>query len=455
MSLPAPGPETRVYRPAELNKEVRFHIEAGFPRLWLSGEISNLARPPSGHMYFTLKDERAQIRCALFRGNAAGMGFRPENGTQVLVRGRLSLYEPRGDYQLIADGMLEAGAGALAQAFEALKKKLEGEGLFADEHKQALPRWPERISVVTSPSGAAIRDILQTLEKRWPRARVRVYPSQVQGEAAPAELVRALLAADGHGFGQVIVLARGGGSLEDLWAFNDENLARAIHACKTPVISGVGHETDFTIADFVADLRAPTPTAAAVAATPDGPELLVQLGRQESRLQRAIDQLLQRQMQRLDHAENRLRQQHPERRLDELARRGTELERRSELAIKRQLDMRDRQLRSLDGRLLARHPRRQFEQLEHQLDALGARLERAARQALERRQQQLAAVARSLNNVSPLAVLERGYAVVRDPEGQAMTERQQFNKGNKINILMDSFEVDAEVVTEPRDASLK
>ncbi|RFF29258.1 exodeoxyribonuclease VII large subunit [Wenzhouxiangella sediminis] len=455
MSLAAPGPETRVYRPAELNREVRLHIEAGFPRLWLSGEISNLARPPSGHLYFTLKDQRAQIRCALFKGNAMGMGFRPENGMQVLVRGRLSLYEPRGDYQLIADGMLETGAGALAQAFEALKKKLETEGLFDEAHKRPLPRWPERISVVTSPSGAAVRDILQTLERRWPRARVRIYPSQVQGEAAPAELIRALRAADRQGFGQVILLARGGGSLEDLWAFNDEGLARAIHECATPVVSGVGHETDFTIADFVADHRAPTPTAAAVAATPDGPELLVQLGRSESRLTRAIEQTVQRQTQRLDHADGRLRQQHPERRLDELSRRQTELSRRNELALKRRLETRQRQLQGLESRLLARHPRRQLEQLDLQVSTLRTRLVRAATQSLERREQQVAAVARSLNNVSPLAVLERGYAVIRDPEGQAMTERNRFIKGKKINILMDEFELDAEVVTAPRDASLE
>lgn len=455
MSIAAPGPETRVYRPAELNREARLHLEAGFPRLWLSGEISNLARPPSGHLYFTLKDERAQIRCALFRGNAAGIGFRPENGAQVLVRGRLSLYEPRGDYQLIADGMLEAGAGALAQAFEALKGKLETEGLFNETHKKALPRWPERISVVTSPSGAAIRDILHTLGRRWPRAQIRIYPSQVQGESAPAELIRALEAADRHGFGQVILLARGGGSLEDLWAFNDEGLARAIHACTTPVVSGIGHETDFTIADFVADLRAPTPTAAAVAATPDGPELLVQLRRQETRLARAIEQMLQGQMQRLDHAGSRLRQQHPERKLDELSRRRSELSRRSELAVTRQLDTRQRHLQGLESRLFARHPQRQLEQLSQQLGGLRNRLGRAASQAFERHEQHLAASARALNNVSPLAVLERGFAVVRDSEGQAMTESDQFIKGKNINILMNDFEVDAEIVTNPKAATLR
>lgn len=455
MSLAAPGPETRVYRPAELNREVRLHIEAGFPRLWLSGEISNLARPPSGHLYFTLKDERAQIRCALFRGNAAGIGFRPENGMQVLVRGRLGLYEPRGDYQLIADGLLEAGAGALAEAFEALKKKLEGEGLFDPAHKQELPPWPERISVVTSPSGAAIRDILQTLARRWPRARVRIYPSQVQGETAPAELVRALKAADRHGFGQVILLARGGGSLEDLWAFNDEQLARALHACKTPVISGVGHETDLTIADFVADLRAPTPTAAAVAATPDGPELLKRLRRLDSEIGRSMHRRLQEGMQRLDHAESRLKQQHPQRRLDDLARRREELSRRAEGAIQRQLDACQRRLQGVETRLAGRHPRRQIEQLGQQISTLRARLDRAAQFNLERRRQQLAAVARALNSVSPLAVLERGYAVVRSGSGQALTQRDQFTKGIKINILMDEFEVDAEVLNAPRDTRLE
>lgn len=455
MSVIAPGPETRVYRPAELNREVRLHLEAGFPRLWLSGEISNLARPASGHLYFTLKDDRAQIRCALFKGNAMSVGFRPANGMQVLVRGRLGLYEPRGDYQLIADGMLEAGAGALAQAFEALKKQLEAEGLFDPTHKQPLPRWPDRISVVTSASGAAIRDILQTLARRWPRAKVRIYPSQVQGETAPAELLRALNAADRHGFGQVILLARGGGSLEDLWAFNDEGLARAIHACKTPVVTGVGHETDFTIADFVADLRAPTPTAAAVAATPDGPELLTQLGRGEARLARAVEQTLQRQMQRLDHADSRLRQQHPRRRLDELERRRTELDRRARIAVTRLLEARERRLQGLDNRLAARHPRREFDRLEQQVAALRTRLDRAATHSIERRGQALAAVVRSLNNVSPLAVLERGYAVVRDTEGLALTHSSQFAKGNRINILMESFEVDAEVVNPPRDASLE
>ncbi len=455
MSVQAPGPETHVYSPVELNREVRLHIEAGFPRLWLAGEISNLARPPSGHLYFTIKDARSQIRCALFRGNAAGIGFKPENGMEVLVRGRLSLYEPRGDYQLIADGMLEGGAGALSQAFEALKKKLEAEGLFDESHKKPLPKWPRRISVVTSPSGAAIRDILETINQRWPGADVRIYPSQVQGEAAPAELIRALSAAERHRYGDVIILARGGGSLEDLWAFNDEQLARTIHALETPIVCGVGHETDFSIADFVADVRAPTPTAAAVAATPDGPALRLQLDRLDQQLSRAMDQSLQRRMQGLDFVERRLARQHPERRLDELARRNGELSRRAEIAVRRQIESRERLLSGHLARLSACHPRRQIERAERDVGSLKLRLDRAAKSRLERAGERLGSTLRALNAVSPLAVLERGYAVVRDPEGQALTQRDQIKKGSPINILMDQFEVDAEVTSEPRERRLK
>ena len=455
MSVLAPGPEARVYRPAELNREVRLHIEAGFPRLWLSGEISNLARPPSGHLYFTLKDDRAQIRCALFRGNATHIGFRPENGTEVLVRGRLSLYESRGDYQLIADAMLEGGAGALNQAFEALRKKLDAEGLFDDAHKKPLPKWPKRISVVTSPSGAAIRDILETLHKRWPGANVRIYPSQVQGDAAPGELVRALKAAERHRFGDVIILARGGGSMEDLWAFNDEHFARTIHALETPVVCGVGHETDFTIADFVADVRAPTPTAAAVAATPDGPALRLQLGRLDQQLSRAMEQGLQRRMQSLDFAERRLAQRDPKRQLGDLASRNVELNRRATAAIKRRIESRHQLLSACVSRLVACHPKRRIEQHKRDAKGLRIRMNRAVRNRVEQYSQRLGASLRALNAVSPLAVLERGYAVVRDPDGRALTARGEITKGSPINILMDDFEVDAEVVSEPRESRLK
>lgn len=455
MSIAAPGPESRIYRPAELNQEVRLHLEAGFPRLWLQAELSNLARPASGHLYFTLKDNRAQIRCALFRGNASGLGFRPENGQEVLVRGRLSLYEPRGDYQLIADAMLEAGAGALQQAFEALKKKLQAEGLFDESRKKPLPDWPRRISLVTSPSGAAIRDMLKVLGERWPSAQIRIYPSQVQGESAPAELIRALRAADRDRFGEVIILARGGGSIEDLWAFNDESLARTIAEADTPIISAVGHESDVTIADFVADLRAPTPSAGAAAATPDGPALRLRLKRLDGQLLRATGANMERNAQTVDYLSRRLASQHPARRLGEIADRASQLERRGRQAMTLILDRRTQALTSLDRRCQARHPAARVDQLGLQLESNRQRLERAMQQRLKQSSESLSSLARALNAMSPLNVLERGYAVVRGTDGDALSQRNQFTKGRKIKLLLHSFEVDVEVKSEPQDARLE
>ena len=447
----APGPETAIYSPSEINREVRTHLEAGFARIWLRGEISNLARPASGHLYFSLKDARAQIRCALFRGNATGLGFRPANGDEVLVRGRLSLYEPRGDYQLIADGLLAAGAGALQQAFEALKRKLEQEGLFASERKQPLPAWPARIGVITSPSGAAVRDILNVLAQRWPLARVRVYAAQVQGEQAPAELIRALLAADRDGFAEVLLLARGGGSLEDLWAFNDEQLARTIAALKTPVACGVGHETDFTIADFVADLRAPTPSAAAAAVTPDGPALKRQLNGLEERLRRTTQRALDQQAQRLDYLDRRLTTRHPQRRLQESLDHCIRLEQRLGRAIRRKIQSEQQRAAALGQRLQSASPRSRLNHGQDRLAALRHRLALAVRRQLDRLQDRLTGQTRALDNVSPLRVLERGYAVVRDADGTALTRAGQFRAGQEVHLLFRRFQVQATITRNPLD----
>ncbi len=454
MSVSAPGPESRIYRPAELNQEVRLHLEAGFPRLWLEAELSNLARPQSGHLYFTLKDERAQIRCALFRGNALQLGFKPANGQKVLVRGRLSLYEARGDYQLIADAMLEAGAGSLQREFEALKRRLEAEGLFDSARKRALPAWPKRIALITSPSGAALRDLLKVLGQRWPAAQVLIYPSAVQGQQAPGELIRSLKAAQRHARADVIILARGGGSLEDLWAFNDEALARAIADCPIPLISGVGHETDFTIADFVADLRAPTPSAAAAAATPDGPLLRQRLRRLDQQISRAAFAQLDRLDQRTDHLERRLVGQHPRRRLADLEGRLVGLSRRMNVSLLRRLDDRSMRLDGLFQRLAARHPSRPLERAARSLDSLERRLQRAQKLALDQAGERFQGLLRQLNAISPLNVLERGYAVIRDPEGKPLIEQKDLHKGRLINILMNSFEVDAKVDSDPRKARL-
>ncbi|MDT8439616.1 MAG: exodeoxyribonuclease VII large subunit [Wenzhouxiangellaceae bacterium] len=445
MSVTAPGPETRVYQPSELNREAKLHLEAGFARLWLVGEVSNLARPASGHLYFTLKDARAQIRCALFKGNRGSVAQLPGNGDQVLVRGRLSLYEPRGDYQLIADAMLPAGAGALQQAFEALKRKLEAEGLFAAEHKRALPTHPRVIAVVTSASGAAVRDILTTLQRRWPAARVELHASPVQGDAAVPGLLRALDTIARHATAEVVIVARGGGSIEDLWAFNDEHLARRIRAMPMPVVSGVGHETDFTIADFVADLRAATPTAAAEAVTPDGPALLRAILRLEQRAARALTRTLEQAGQRVDSVAARLVRRHPRRQLGEQRRELATLHQRLARAPRGGLRHRRDVLTALAGRLARQHPRGRLLSHSERLAALRERLLRAQRGQHERCRRQLAVAARALETVSPLAVLNRGYALVQDDQGRVLARREQFEAGQRITLRLADFRVDAEV----------
>lgn len=451
MSILAPGPETRVYHPAELNSEVRLHIEAGFPRLWLSGEISNLARPASGHWYFTIKDEKAQIRCAFFRPRKHQVAVEPKNGDQVLIRGRLSLYEPRGDYQLIADALLPAGSGALQQAFAALKEKLEKEGLFAAGRKQPIPRFPQQIAIVTSTSGAAIRDMLVTIRRRWPVARVRLYPSSVQGEPAAAELIRALQAADGHQANEVIILGRGGGSMEDLQAFNDEPLARALAALNTPVVCGVGHEHDVTIADWVADLRAATPTAAAEAATPDGPALSQRVQLLQSRLLRTQHQRLERRWQQLDSIARRLANQHPARQLEAHQQRLNELQPRLERAWTRTQEQAQLALSMQQRRLASRHPERKLAEYKQHNQALKQRLVRATRQALRQSGQQLAETARALNAVSPLSVLGRGYALVEDPQGRVLTQVGDFSEGQSISTRFDQFMVESTVTKVSRN----
>ena len=306
-----------IYSPSELNHEARLHLEAGFGRIWVEGELSNLSRPSSGHMYFSLKDDKAQVSCALFRSNTYGMGFTPENGMLVRARGRVSLYEARGNYQLIADSLVRSGEGLLRAKFELLKNNLAAEGLFDEAQKQPLPTYPTRIAVITSPSGAALRDILNVLQRRWPLAAVRVYGVPVQGDEAAPAIVNAMAAANKHQWAQVIVTGRGGGSLEDLWAFNEESVAREIFVSEIPVVSAVGHEIDFSISDFVADLRAPTPSAAAELISPDQRVLKQNLSALGQQLQQRCTYQLQRLSQKLDHLAHRLRQQHPGQRLQQ------------------------------------------------------------------------------------------------------------------------------------------
>lgn len=383
-----------IYTPSELNHEARLHLEAGFGRVWVEGEISNLSRPASGHIYFSLKDEKAQISCALFRSNAYGMSFKPENGMLVQARGRVSLFEARGNYQLIADSLVRSGEGLLRAKFELLKNTLASEGLFAESLKKPLPAYPLRIAVVTSPSGAALRDIMHVLERRWPLAAIRVYGVPVQGvEAAPA-IVDALTAANQHNWAQVIITGRGGGSLEDLWPFNEESVARAIFASDIPVVSAVGHEIDFSISDFVADLRAPTPSAAAELISPDQRALKQNLTVLRSRLQQRSVNMLQQLSQKLDHLAHRLKQQHPGQRLAQNRKVLQQTRHRLLLAGARIVPQRQQFLKELGGR----------------------RLLQAGKRIVPERRRKFENLERTLNAVGPLPTLARGYAIVTDSE---------------------------------------
>ncbi|MCE3003094.1 MAG: exodeoxyribonuclease VII large subunit, partial [Xanthomonadaceae bacterium] len=341
MSTPSAAARDRnVLTPTTLNALARELIEGSFPLVWVEGELSNVARPASGHLYFTLKDAGAQVRGAMFKPRSTFLRFRPADGQRVLVRCRVSLYEARGEFQLIAEHMEEAGEGALRRQFEALKARLAAEGLFDADRKRPLPALPRRIGVLTSPTGAAVRDVLTVLRRRMPLVEVEILPVPVQGDTAAAQILAMLEAAGRAGRHDVLLLTRGGGSLEDLWCFNDEALARAIAACPVPVVSAVGHEVDFTLADFVADLRAPTPSAAAELLVPDASELLRELARRRQRATSALDRRLHGAAQRIDLAHARLAALQPQRRLAQLRTRLDSLGTRLDAAPRTQFERR-------------------------------------------------------------------------------------------------------------------
>lgn len=429
-----------VYTPSELNLEVKLHLEAGFPRVVLEGEISNLARPASGHLYFSLKDDRAQVRCAMFRSAALRTRLRVANGMRVQARGRISLYEPRGEFQFIVDSLQEAGEGLLQRRFEELKKKLEAEGLFDAARKQPLPPCPAHIALVTSPSGAAVRDLLHVLARRWPVARVRLYPVRVQGDEAPGEIRHAIEAANRHGWADLMIVGRGGGSLEDLMAFNDETVARAVAASRIPLIAAVGHETDFSICDFVADLRAPTPSAAAELATPDRAVLAERFRRMQRQLRRRLEERLQRDAQSVDHLAHRLQQRHPAQRLAERTERLQRLRGRAEGALLQRLDNSRIRLGGAAARLRARRPQARLQELSERLVRLRRDLVRATDRALIRYGERLSGLARTLNAVSPLDTVARGYAVLRSEDGRLVSHVGQVQDGDPISAeIADGF----------------
>lgn len=391
-----------IYSVSEFNSDVRSILEESFASIWIEGEISNFAAPASGHWYFSLKDETAQVRCAMFRGSQRQLNFTPKNGLHVLLHARVSLYEPRGEFQLIADFMEERGEGKLRRLFEALKKKLQEAGWFDEERKKELPLYPKCIGVVTSPTGAAIRDILHVLKRRYPCANVIIYPTLVQGDTAAPAIADAIRTANARNECDVLIVARGGGSLEDLWAFNEEITAQAIYESKLPIISGVGHEVDFTIADFVADVRAPTPSAAAEIAVPDRMELLQQLSRDEQLATRRILQRVAAEKEKLGWVYKHLLQQHP----------------RSKLTQKMQ-----------------------------QLDLYENRFTALLMQKIQSLQTRLAGCAAKLDGISPLATMQRGFAIATDQSGHLIHQINQVKTGTDILVRMSDGTLGCEVKT--------
>jgi exodeoxyribonuclease VII large subunit len=444
-SSPGVRPNRDIYSVSRLNREVRVLLERGFGSLWLEAEISNFARPSSGHWYFSLKDAGAQVRCCMFRQRNMLCGFAPRDGQKVLVRARIGLYEPRGEYQLLIDHMEDAGLGALKRQFDELAAKLAAEGLFAPERKRPLPALPKRIGVITSPSGAAIHDILHVLARRFAAIPVLLYPVAVQGAAAAAEIVAALQLAGRRAECDVLILARGGGSLEDLWAFNDEALARAIAACPIPVVSGIGHEIDFTIADFAADVRAATPSAAAEIAAPDAAEWAASLRRLGERLQRALRQRIDAHRERLRWLIGRAELVSPEARLAQQGQRLDELEQRSLRALRQILADRRSALRLSVGRLWQLSPAARLQGTAARHAALFARLRAAGLQQLNRARERLAPLVRTLHAVSPLATLDRGYAIVSLEGGGILRDAKDAAAGTIIEARLSQGRIRAKV----------
>lgn len=444
--LPVQSAAREVYTPSALTRFVRDLLEDSLPLVWIEGEISNCSRPASGHLYFTLKDAGAQVRCAMFKPRSTWLRFRPADGMRVLARARVSLYEARGEFQLIVDSLEEAGEGALQRAFEQLKSKLFAEGLFAQELKRPIPRMPRRIGVITSPTGAAVRDVLSVLARRFPLARVEVLPVPVQGKEAPPAIVAMLAAASRAARHDVILLTRGGGSLEDLWAFNDEAVARAIRASAIPVVSAVGHEIDFTIGDFAADLRAPTPSAAAELLVPDSAELARTLERQSGRLAQRLRRLLEARAQRLDHLLARLNAQRPQARLSRAGERLEQLHRRLTAGARRAIERRDARLALLRTRMLSQHPLAHLERGAERARGLRGRLEAGMRAGVDQRRSRLAELARTLHAVSPLATLERGYAILLEREtGHVVRSTAQVRAGMPLAARVADGVVDLRV----------
>ncbi|WGL94372.1 exodeoxyribonuclease VII large subunit [Arsenophonus nasoniae] len=436
-----------IYSVSQLNQSVRQLLELQLGRVWLNAEISNFSQPASGHWYFTLKDEKAQLRAAMFRGQNIRLNFRPQNGQQVLVRATVTLYEPRGEYQLIIENMQPAGDGLLQRQFEILKQKLSAEGLFAQHYKQALPMPAKRLGVITSATGAALHDILNILKRRDPSLPVIIYPTAVQGEDAPRQIVRAIEVANHRQECDVLIVGRGGGSLEDLWAFNDEKVARAIFASQLPIIAAVGHETDVTIADFVADLRAPTPSAAAELVSRNQQELLRQLLEQKQRLEMAMDYFLARKLRVFSQLHHKLQQQHPELRITRQQNYLIQLQQKLVSATQHYLQQINRQHYSLEQRLILCDPRPQLQTCRQRYIQHEFQLKQLINQTLSQYREKFAINCSRLEAVSPLATLARGYTISELPNGKVLTNTQQVDVGVKLKTRLQDGWLESKILS--------
>jgi exodeoxyribonuclease VII large subunit len=439
--MPANTENNNIYSVHSLNRAVANLLEQEFGWIWVEGEISNLAQPASGHSYFSLKDHSAQVSCAMFKGRKRSLKFQPENGNQVLVRARVSLYQPRGNYQLIVDRMEEAGDGVLRRQFEQLKIKLAGEGLFDEGIKQEIPELPECISIITSKTGAAIHDVLSVIVRRFPSIPVKLFPVPVQGvEAAPAICNAIKLIDQAVSSGtlncDVILLVRGGGSLEDLWSFNEETVARAIFDCHIPVVSGIGHEVDVTIADYVADIRAATPTAAAETVTPDQSSWLQSFDWYQQRLQQLLISKVERYREKTQWLHRRLQQQHPQTQLNHSKQRSDELIKRLTRISQSMLDFRQSNLAALNAKLDAQNPTLLLKQNRQTTNYLTARLQRATLNLFTHKKSLLSNAARTLNTISPLKTLERGYSITLNNKGVAIVSIAQVKTNDTIETRL-------------------
>jgi len=436
----------RVYSVADITAEVREHLEDRFHGIWVEGEISNLRKPASGHQYFTLKDAFAQLSCVLFKGAAAKNPVAIADGMQVRAFGNVSVYEARGQYQLIAQTVQPKGYGDLQAKFDALKRKLEAEGLFDPERKKTLPAFPRTIGIVTSSTGAAIRDILNVLRRRAPWVRVLVQPVRVQGEGAAEEIaegIRELDRAEGFPRPDLVMVARGGGSLEDLWAFNEEVVARAIAACELPVLSGVGHEIDFTIADFVADRREPTPSAAAENATPDGATLHRHLDTLRTALDSRVETATNRQRTRIDALRRELTAREPGRRIQSWAQSLDYLGERLDSLVEARLETARGEVRSL-GRLLGTvQPERDVQRARELVGQLVERLEQAGARTLDERRRRMDHLGGLMHSLSPDATLKRGFSLTLDPEGRVIKTAAEVKRGDRLRTRFADGEVDS------------